>query len=990
MEKLMEVRYQDEAQKISLTCYADTLIMDSQYTRLVGIRVGGYPEVVSGLSAAICGGSTVTVSTADGSLLCTAERGRYCKTVCREGTYAVATILWDQNTARKTGTGKEEHENEEEDDENRKERGSQLQEHYLLCAAGNREALYREIDCVTTIPMIPQFADYLIDELQTRGILTRCMVHTAAEPFEAWRLTCTAGDGNIADVITDGLKSGAIRIPGTQPGQPDAFQDITGVSGYLNRFGSVIAARIRGQFHPLYDPAEEALSEEVLELNRFVEQTAGYSLYGAQLAAAEALRRRLQTAKFGLLIAECGSGKSKVGSLALQAYFLQKHRKCLHLVLCPSHMTGKWVRELDEAIPGSLSAVVQSSADFDELYAEYARGSRTVFAVISKETARDGYMRRPAVHWNERRQGFTCPDCGSVIQMPFLDCGKRTMVDAAPEYFRTETRSNRKCECCGSVLWTATTAEEQSEWVRISHLGYVHRRFVHLALDACKTAVARKQISELIENPGRHTIARGACRRFPLSTYIKNRYSGKIDGLLADELHQYAANSGQGDAMGELFAAAKKCIGMTATLINGYSSGIFYLLYRMCAYRMEQDGQEYTSPTRFAYEYGVCETTYEISEGGYNSNRRSVKRKKRERQRPGVSPLVYSRFLLENGVFLSLMDMGKELPEYEEIPVPLRLPASQQRAYDDLEHAFHELFQDRSREGRKLAQKVLSVFLNLMTAYPDQPYDHQPVLHPVTRDPLVVPQNSGGPDEETEKDRRTMEIIRSKVFAGERVLLYVNWVRLDSRTRLKRLLTESGIRAEIMEDTVPPRKREEWVENHLRQGMQVMITNPNLVETGLDLNSFTALVFYDIAFKLFTFRQASRRSWRINQTAPRVEVYILYYRDTMQERAVRLMASKLAVAGVIEGGVLTDEGLAAMSEYEDMTSALARELAEGIRHENAVEDIASSFRKMAVLHTAKEEHKNEERETKPVPLPNRCATPAVQPMEQLSFWELAG
>ena len=28
--------------------------------------------------------------------------------------------------------------------------------------------------------------------------------------------------------------------------------------------------------------------------------------------------------------------------------------------------------------------------------------------------------------------------------------------------------------------------------------------------------------------------------------------------------------------MGELFVAAKKCIGMTATLINGYASGIFY------------------------------------------------------------------------------------------------------------------------------------------------------------------------------------------------------------------------------------------------------------------------------------------------------------------------------------------------------------------------------------------------------------------------------
>ena len=48
-------------------------------------------------------------------------------------------------------------------------------------------------------------------------------------------------------------------------------------------------------------------------------------------------------------------------------------------------MTGKWVRELDETIPDSLSAVVQSPEDFDALYAEYVRGSRTVFAVLSRK-----------------------------------------------------------------------------------------------------------------------------------------------------------------------------------------------------------------------------------------------------------------------------------------------------------------------------------------------------------------------------------------------------------------------------------------------------------------------------------------------------------------------------------------------------------------------------------------------------------------------------
>jgi len=66
----------------------------------------------------------------------------------------------------------------------------------------------------------------------------------------------------------------------------------------------------------------------------------------------------------------------------------------------------------------------------------------------------------------------------------------------------------------------------------------------------------------------------------------------------------------------------------------------------------------------------------------------------------------------------------------------------------------------------------------------------------------------------------------------------------------------------------------------------------------------------------------------------------------MKHRAIRLMASKLAVAGIIEGN-FSDEGLAAMSDCADMTTALARELTAGIKNE--VEDLSSVFKKMAIL-----------------------------------------
>jgi hypothetical protein len=58
------------------------------------------------------------------------------------------------------------------------------------------------------------------------------------------------------------------------------------------------------------------------------------------------------------------------------------------------------------------------------------------------------------------------------------------------------------------------------------------------------------------------------------------------------------------------------------------------------------------------------------------------------------------------------------------------------------------------------------------------------------------------------------------------------------------------------------------------------------------------------------------------------------------------MASKLSAATVIEGNI-SDEGLAAMSDCQDLTTQLARELAMGIKDE--FDDLGESFKKMAIL-----------------------------------------
>ncbi len=937
--KLMKMEYIDPKAETRLETYADTVVIEKDtdnFPYIAAIRFGGYPESVKGMGEAIYGGGSVTIEIDGGFINLHSHVKQYRKEYSHDGIYAEATLLI-RDEELGTGDGGNKAVGKEQIDRPRK--------CYLFCEQGDRGRLFEELDKKTGVPLIPEFQEYVLSELQARDILKPLQVISVHEKFDAWLLSMTEGEKNIISAVNDGLKSGAISIPGSNGKN---FPAIHSVSQYLNTFGIMIAERIKNQFQPLFDPATEMLSPEILAVNKHIREKAGYSLYDAQLAVCEAHKRCLEQKKATLCIAECGSGKTKIGITALHAYQQRnvpdgRSMKHFNVVLCPSHMTKKWVREIEESLPDTFAAVISGITELQKVYEAYEQDDKTCYVIMSKEKARDGYMKRPAAIWNRRRKSFLCPDCHQTIEMDLMECGSKYKVPADALFFRRENKQNHKCGRCGSLLWTALLPEQQSEWVKVSKFGFVHRKHAGEYLDGlAKKPAFYEAVKAVADHPDGRFPNAGAYRRYPLSTYIKKQMHGKVDGLVVDELHNYNNNSGQGDAMGELFRTAKKVVGMTATLINGYSSGIFHLLYRIAPDLMLKDGKRYDKPVDFNNEYGVTESIYEIAAPDYHSNRRTSKRKIREKQLPGVSPLVYSRFLMDSAAFLGLSDMGKELPEYEEIPIELQMREDVAKEYQRLERQFRNVLCSQ----KDISQKVLSAYMGLLTVYPDQPYGHRPIVHPVTGNDLVAPKDISGFQELHEKDDSVLEVVQKKVSEGGRVLVYTSWIRTDTQEKLYRLFTDSGYRAGILTASVPPAKREEWVEKQVSDGIQVLITNPSLVETGLDLNDFTTLYYYNIAYNLFTLRQSSRRSWRINQKAPRIEVYIAYYKGTVQNRAVRLMASKLAAAGMIEGN-FTEEGLAAMSDCTDMTTALARELTQGIKDE--VEDLGAVFKKMAIL-----------------------------------------
>lgn len=946
--RLWELTYKDIDKDIRLSVYADTLAYDCENGRrhLISARFGGYPEQVRAMADVIYGGGEVCLDCDGARLYFQGSPKRYRRLFTNDGLYMEATMVLENDLQQV----------EESKQESAAEKAPLWRTVYLYCEKDSEERLFEQLDAAVSVPLIPAFQDYVIAEMERQNFLAKLEMVSSHAQFDVWKLRLSKDERNIIEIVEHGLKTEQISIPG-ECTEADAFADVTSVSAYLNRFGKSIAGKIQGQFTPLFDPSKESVSQEILEVNAYIQKQAGYGLYDAQLAVSEAIKRSLRKNKTALCIAECGTGKSKIGVTSLHAYQSQKGGTHFNIVLCPAHLPKKWLREIAETAPDSFAVQVKTVGEMEKAYELFQKGNRNCYVVITKEKARDGYMRRPAVTYNRRKRAFLCPDCGAPVMMDIFAEGIKCETEADQFFFQKENKKNHKCGNCGSPLWTVLETERQSQWVKIANYGFVYRTLAREHLDLLykkvmlKSARSKKEpvfpkeyfdVKAIVDDPNIAVKPAGARGYCSLSMYIKKKMRGKIDGLIIDELQDYNNNSGQGDAMNDLLGCAKRAVGLTGTLINGYSQGIFYLLYRVSPRLMQTDGKKYTATVDFNREYGVTESVYEVSGQGYHANRRTAKRKLRERQLPGVSPLVYSRFLMNNAVFLSLNDMGKQLPEYEEIPVELCLPEDVQKEYQRVE----DKFTDVMKHDKMIAQRVMSAFMGLLTVYPDQPYGMEPVLDPYSGAPLVQPMDTWDADTLNEKDVWLLAKVKEKIAKHERVVVYTSWVRIDTQERLEKLFREHDISACVLRSTVPTAKREEWIERQVENGVHVLITNPQLLETGLDLNDFTTLVYYNISYKLFTLRQSSRRSWRINQKAPRIEVYFLYFKGVMQQRAIRLMASKLAVAGVIEGN-LTDEGLAAMSECQDLTTLLAQELTLGLK--NGTEDIGDVFKKMAFL-----------------------------------------
>lgn len=226
---LIELTYFDANAGVRLTAYADTIITEHCKGRktIRAIRFGGYPEVVQALSSAIYGGGSIDAIQNGSMQTLYSEPKRYRQQLSHDGVYATATLMAvddPQRDIRMCKTG-------DEDPQSPEKQGAILPRRcYLFCPAGDQSRLFEELDRKTAAPLIPDFRDYVLDELITRKQLRQMEVFSLREKLDAWVLDLLPEDSNVAEVLEYGLSTGRIAIPGAVPGQPDGFEGVENIT----------------------------------------------------------------------------------------------------------------------------------------------------------------------------------------------------------------------------------------------------------------------------------------------------------------------------------------------------------------------------------------------------------------------------------------------------------------------------------------------------------------------------------------------------------------------------------------------------------------------------------------------------------------------------------------------------------------------------------------------------------------------------------------
>lgn len=714
-------------------------------------------------------------------------------------------------------------------------------------------------------------------------------------------------------------------------------------SGFLHKWLPQLTEAVNNQYEPVYK----------FELGEYAPLIGNRAtLLSAQKHIVAAVATRLKTANNAFIVGEMGTGKTRMGAVLVAA---TKHRRAL--IMVPSHLVPKWIRETELSMPEANVMHINTIKDTDD-WMELDEKKQIQIGIIKFTSARAASGWKPAFYSYDY---FTKEEC-ELIEKQRKDMAELHYAAPLPEKLQEKKR-----------LYNKWLQRYKLRGIHDSHMGQGIKNKKGILISTDEVSRGTKQYHHVFQGQKyelskqreryvpfynftrykntSHTYAQFYRRsesikecfanrkplwgktpklgrgRWRIADYIKKQYKNRIGLLIVDEAHMTKGEfTDQGYALARLSTASRQTVLMTGTIYGGKASTVFQLLYRTS--KEVRDAYTDTNATgrrrimgkKWINDYGMLEYTQTVTEtsGSNSGNKQKTEHKK---EAPGASPAMLP-WLLERTAFVSLADMGLELPNYEEIPMPVQPTAAQEDSLKFLESKLGAEMRRRLARGDK---SLLGIYLQANLCWPDSPWRDEVIIDPRTKDddePTVLCRLPALPDMLYPKEQEIIELIKDNVFLeGRRVLLLTQQTRTRDITRQwEKKLRDAGLKPVTMRASAAT--REAWINKQVKNGYNVLLTHPRAVEVGLDLLDFPTVIWMGTEYSVYTILQASRRPYRIGQDKP-VQIYFFYYKNTLQEKAIDLIARKCASSIRVNGDVISDTDLAA-SEANTIEDALGR------------------------------------------------------------------
>jgi len=749
--------------------------------------------------------------------------------------------------------------------------------------------------------------------------------------------------------------------------------NIIPLSNFVNDFGRGLLEAAQKTNPPVYDGKPNPLYRSIMrDLSR--------QPYTEQQEVVQAVTKLLIDANkpAAVINAEMGTGKTIMAIATAAVLSAEGFNR--HLVICPPHLTAKWAREIKETMSNARVWVlngpdtIRKLIGLREMLDQAPIQNGPEFFIMGRVRMRMGFHWRPSIgkrklHIRKYTEGddvnslsfittieaACCADCGELIR------DEDGEIVSVSSFYSLASDRRKTCPKCNSPFWTLIRPTEQrskSEIVQkalcslptigpktadklrskfgddmmLTMLSDNIYEFINLMDESGDLVFSDSQAKRMESALAKTEISFGQGGYQPtefIKRYLPNKYFAT---MICDEIHEHKSeSSATGQAMGILAGKVNKIVALTGSLMGGYASDLFMLLWRIMPNEMMEDGYCYnkrnslsSSSLAFMRQHGVLQDIYKEQDDGNHRTSRGSKRSVRTVKAPGFGPQGIARYVLPYTVFLSLKEIGENaLPPYDEHYIEVLMSEKQAEKYKSLSTTLKLMMKERLKKGDK---SLLGVVLNVLLRWPDTCFRPEVVKHPRTRELLAMVAQVMDEGEVSPKEEKLLEICKAAKANGRRVLVYCTYTgKHDITTRLRAMFQKHHFNVAVLRSSVETSKREDWVLSQVDKGVEVVITNPELVKTGLDMLEFPTIVFLQTGYNVYTLLQASRRSWRIGQSK-NVEVYFLGYKETMQIDCLRLMAKKIAVA-MSTSGKIPETGLDSLNSDDDSSEvALAKQL----------------------------------------------------------------